>query len=58
MEYGGYWRTSDRAWVKFEHIQFVGAYNPLTISSHIPLTHRYLRYSPLIMVDYPGENFS
>jgi dynein heavy chain 1 len=55
IEYGGYWRTSDKAWVKLERIQFVGACNPPTDPGRVPLTHRYLRHSPLVMVDYPGE---
>ncbi|CAI2172645.1 16667_t:CDS:10, partial [Funneliformis geosporum] len=55
IEYGGYWRTTDKAWVKLERIQFVGACNPPTDPGRVPLTHRFLRHSPLVMVDYPGE---
>ncbi|RIA96574.1 dynein heavy chain [Glomus cerebriforme] len=55
IEYGGYWRTSDKAWVKLERIQFVGACNPPTDPGRVPLTHRFLRHAPLVMVDYPGE---
>ncbi|KAF9161045.1 hypothetical protein DFQ26_004928 [Actinomortierella ambigua] len=55
VEYGGFWRTSDKAWVKLERIQFVGACNPPTDPGRIPLTHRFLRHVPLVMVDYPGE---
>ncbi|CAG8466762.1 5969_t:CDS:10, partial [Racocetra fulgida] len=55
IECGGYWRTSDKAWVKLERIQFVGACNPPTDPGRVPLTHRYLRHAPLVMVDYPGE---
>jgi len=39
IEYGGYWRTSDKAWVKLERIQFVGACNPPTDPGRVPLTH-------------------
>ncbi|KAK1233397.1 dynein heavy chain [Marasmius sp. AFHP31] len=35
--------------------QFVGACNPLTDRSRVPLSHRFLRHAPLVMVDYPGE---
>ncbi|KAG9288876.1 hypothetical protein G9A89_001252 [Geosiphon pyriformis] len=55
VEYGGYWRTSDKAWVKLERIQFVGACNPPTDPGRVPLTHRFMRHAPLVMVDYPGS---
>ncbi|KAH8923510.1 hypothetical protein BT69DRAFT_1319504 [Atractiella rhizophila] len=55
VEQNGYWRTSDRAWVKLERIQFVGACNPPTDPGRVPLTQRFLRHAPLVMVDYPGE---
>lgn len=29
-EQGGFWRTSDRSWVKLSRVQFVGACNPPT----------------------------
>lgn len=55
VESGGYYRTSDMAWVKLERIQFVGACNPPTDPGRVPLSHRFLRHAPLVMVDYPGE---
>lgn len=55
VEGGGFWRISDKAWVKLERIQFVGACNPPTDPGRVPLSHRFLRHAPLIMVDYPGE---
>ncbi|CAG8454634.1 4044_t:CDS:10, partial [Ambispora gerdemannii] len=55
VEYGGYWRTSDKSWVKLERIQFVGACNPPTDPGRVPLTHRFMRHAPLVMVDYPGS---
>ncbi|KAF7293524.1 hypothetical protein MIND_01130800 [Mycena indigotica] len=55
VESGGYWRTSDMAWIKLKRIQFVGACNPPTDPGRVPLTHRFLRHAPLVMVDYPGE---
>ncbi|KAI9017153.1 dynein heavy chain [Gaertneriomyces semiglobifer] len=56
VEYGGFWRSSDKAWVHLERIQFVGACNPPTDPGRVPLSHRFLRHAPVIMVDYPGEN--
>lgn len=55
VESGGFWRTSDMAWVSLERIQFVGACNPPTDPGRVPLSHRFLRHAPLVMVDYPGE---
>ncbi|TPX36351.1 hypothetical protein SmJEL517_g01576 [Synchytrium microbalum] len=55
IEHGGYWRTSDKAWVALDRIQFVGACNPPTDPGRIPMTHRFLRHAPIVMVDYPGE---
>ncbi|GAA5873340.1 hypothetical protein JCM3774_005947 [Rhodotorula dairenensis] len=55
VEHGGFWRTTDRAWVRLENIQFVGACNPPTDPGRVPLSERFLRHAPLIMVDYPGE---
>lgn len=55
VERGGFWRPSDKAWVRLERIQFVGACNPPTDPGRVPLSHRFLRHAPLVMVDYPGE---
>lgn len=40
MEHGGFYRTSDQAWIKFERIQFVGACNPPTDPGRKPLSYR------------------
>ncbi|KAI4602866.1 Dynein heavy chain, cytoplasmic [Pestalotiopsis sp. 9143b] len=55
VEHNGFWRTKDKAWVTLDRIQFVGACNPPTDAGRTPLTPRFLRHAPLIMVDYPGE---
>ncbi|KKK21233.1 dynein heavy chain [Aspergillus ochraceoroseus] len=55
VEQNGFWRTSDRTWVTLDRIQFVGACNPPTDAGRTPMAERFLRHSPLIMVDYPGE---
>ena len=41
VEHGGFYRTTDQTWVKFERIQFVGACNPPTDPGRKPLSHRY-----------------
>lgn len=55
VEQGGFWRAKDLSWVKIERIQFVGACNPPTDPGRIPLSHRFLRHAPLLLVDFPAE---
>ena len=55
VEQNGFWRTSDKTWVRLERIQFVGACNPPTDTGRTPMGARFLRHAPLVMVDYPGE---
>lgn len=40
VEHGGFYRTVDQTWVKFERIQFVGACNPPTDPGRKPLSYR------------------
>ncbi|KAK3755600.1 hypothetical protein QZH41_017589, partial [Actinostola sp. cb2023] len=54
VEHGGFYRSSDQAWVTLERMQFVGACNPPTDPGRKPLTHRFLRHVSVIYVDYPG----
>jgi len=53
-EQGGFW-NADCKWVKLRRIQFVGACNPPTDSGRVPLSNRFLRHAPLLLVDYPAE---
>lgn len=55
IEQNGFWRTTDKAWVTLDRIQFVGACNPPTDAGRHPLGPRFLRHAPVVMVDYPGE---
>ena len=55
VEQRGFWRASDRQWVRLERVQFVGACNPPTDVGRVPLSPRFLRHAPVLMVDYPGE---
>lgn len=54
VEKGGYWRPSDAQWIKLERIQFLGACNPPTDPGREPMTHRFLRFAPVLLVDYPA----
>lgn len=55
-EQNGFWRSSDKQWVKLERIMFVGACNPPTDSGRVILSDRFLRHAPLIYVDFPGPD--
>jgi dynein heavy chain 1, cytosolic len=53
-EQNGFWRPHDKQWVTLERMQFVGACNPPTDQGRHPLSERFLRHCPLILVDFPG----
>jgi dynein heavy chain 1 len=54
VEQNGFWRTTDHQWITLHRIQFVGACNPPTDAGRVPLTHRFLRHVPLLLVDFPS----
>eukprot|EP01116_Phalansterium_solitarium_P005286 TRINITY_DN1679_c0_g1_i1.p1 TRINITY_DN1679_c0_g1~~TRINITY_DN1679_c0_g1_i1.p1 ORF type:complete len:4594 (-),score=1709.56 TRINITY_DN1679_c0_g1_i1:318-14099(-) len=54
IEQGGFWRAGDHTWISLERIQFVGACNPPTDPGRTPLSHRFLRHCPLLLVDFPS----
>ena len=49
----GFWRA--HTWVRLECVQFVGACNPPTDPGRTPLSARFLRHAPVLMVDYPSR---
>ncbi|WFC97970.1 hypothetical protein MYAM1_000690 [Malassezia yamatoensis] len=53
VEQRGFWRK--RAWVLLDRVQFVGACNPPTDPGRTPLSLRFLRHAPVLMVDYPSK---
>lgn len=57
VEQGGFWRH-DNVWVKINRIQFVGACNPPTDAGRVAMSHRFLRHSPLLLVDFPERSVS
>ncbi|RKP21941.1 P-loop containing nucleoside triphosphate hydrolase protein, partial [Rozella allomycis CSF55] len=57
IEQGGFWRSSDKQFIRIERIQFVGACNPPTDTGRKPLSIRFLRHTPLLYVGYP-QRFS
>lgn len=52
---GGFWRGKGAAkvWVTLERVQFVGACNPPTDPGRFPLSQRFLRHAPVVLVDFP-----
>ncbi|CAM9106263.1 unnamed protein product [Ectocarpus fasciculatus] len=54
-EQGGFWRASDKTWVKLNRVQFVGACNPPTDAGRQVLPPRFLRHAPLLFVDSPAR---
>lgn len=54
-EQNGFW-NKDCKWVNLRRIQFVGAGNPPTDAGRVPLSQRFLRHCPLLLVDYPAES--
>lgn len=53
-ERGGYFRAKDNVWLTLHKVQFVGACNPPTDPGRFPLTHRFLRWAPVLFVDFPS----
>lgn len=56
VEHRGFWRPKDHVWVTLDRIQFVGACNPPTDPGRKPLSARFLRHVPVVLVDYPGPD--
>jgi dynein heavy chain 1 len=54
VEQGGFWRPEDCQWISLRRVQFVGACNPPTDAGRVPLSRRFLRHAPLLLVDFPA----
>ncbi|KAJ3372368.1 hypothetical protein HDU91_003796, partial [Kappamyces sp. JEL0680] len=55
IQHGGFWKC-DRGWIQVERVQIIGACNPPTDSGRVVLSQRFLRQSPVVLVDYPAED--
>eukprot|EP01029_Cantina_marsupialis_P002018 TRINITY_DN11834_c0_g1_i3.p1 TRINITY_DN11834_c0_g1~~TRINITY_DN11834_c0_g1_i3.p1 ORF type:complete len:2324 (+),score=948.09 TRINITY_DN11834_c0_g1_i3:913-6972(+) len=55
IELNGFWRKSDCSWVQVKRVQFVGACNPPTDPGRVPLSLRFLRSAPVLLVDFPSD---
>eukprot|EP01065_Artemidia_motanka_P046736 TRINITY_DN7156_c0_g1_i1.p1 TRINITY_DN7156_c0_g1~~TRINITY_DN7156_c0_g1_i1.p1 ORF type:complete len:4841 (+),score=1881.44 TRINITY_DN7156_c0_g1_i1:123-14645(+) len=58
IERKGFYRTlptGELQWTTVQRVQFAGACNPPTDPGRVPMSHRFLRYAPLLYVDYPAR---
>ena len=56
IEQNGYYsQHHDCKWIKLSRIQFVGACNPPSDTGRVLLSNRFLRLTPILLVDYPSE---
>jgi len=57
VEQGGFWRPGRRRqWVRLRDVRFVGACNPPTDPGRHPLSRRFLRHAPTLLVDFPSPH--
>eukprot|EP01012_Entosiphon_sulcatum_P048729 TRINITY_DN67253_c0_g1_i1.p1 TRINITY_DN67253_c0_g1~~TRINITY_DN67253_c0_g1_i1.p1 ORF type:complete len:4768 (-),score=648.87 TRINITY_DN67253_c0_g1_i1:2-12742(-) len=60
IERRGFYSFEDKMgevqWVRLERIMFAGACNPPTDPGRVPLSHRFLRWAPLLFVDFPSHD--
>nr|CCC91421.1 putative dynein heavy chain, cytosolic [Trypanosoma congolense IL3000] len=55
IERSGYYRTHDNVWITLEGVQVIGACNPPTDNGRVSLSHRFLRWAPVLFVEFPTE---
>ncbi|CBZ27076.1 putative dynein heavy chain, cytosolic [Leishmania mexicana MHOM/GT/2001/U1103] len=54
IERNGFYRARDNTWITVEGVQVVGACNPPTDPGRVPLSARFLRWAPVLLVDFPS----
>ncbi|KPI89424.1 putative dynein heavy chain cytosolic [Leptomonas seymouri] len=54
IERKGFFRSRDNVWINVEDVQVVGACNPPTDPGRVPLSPRFLRWAPVLHVDFPS----
>jgi dynein heavy chain 1, cytosolic len=54
IERKGFFRARDNTWISVEDVQVVGACNPPTDPGRVPLSARFLRWAPVLLVDFPS----
>ncbi|KPA85750.1 dynein heavy chain cytosolic putativee [Leptomonas pyrrhocoris] len=56
IERKGFFRARDNTWINVEDVQVVGACNPPTDPGRVPLSQRFLRWAPVLFVDFPSPD--
>ncbi|XQJ26980.1 Cytoplasmic dynein 1 heavy chain (DYNC1H1) [Leishmania guyanensis] len=54
IERKGFYRARDNTWITLQDVQVVGACNPPTDPGRVPLSTRFLRWAPVLLVDFPS----
>ncbi|KAG5504985.1 hypothetical protein JKF63_04432 [Porcisia hertigi] len=54
IEHKGFYRARDNTWIAVENVQVIGACNPPTDPGRVPLSARFLRWAPVLFVDFPS----
>ena len=55
LQFGGFWRAFDAAWIKLERVQVVAACNPSSDNGRNALSDRFLRHVLVLHVDFPSR---
>jgi dynein heavy chain 1 len=55
LQFGGFWRPGDAAWVRLEQVHVIAACNPAGDTGRIPLPDRFLRHVLVLHVDFPSR---
>ncbi|KAI0984717.1 hypothetical protein GJ496_002628 [Pomphorhynchus laevis] len=56
LEQGGFYHSVSHQFIHLDRVQFVGACNPPADPGRKPLSHRFLRHTTVLYVDYSGED--
>jgi dynein heavy chain 1 len=55
LQFGGFWRPHDAAWIRLEHVHIIAACNPASDSGRTALPDRFLRHVMVLHVDFPSR---
>jgi dynein heavy chain 1 len=55
LQFGGFWRPHDAAWIRLEQVHVIAACNPAGDSGRTALPDRFLRHVLVLHVDFPSR---
>jgi dynein heavy chain 1 len=55
LQFGGFWRPLDAAWIRLERVQVIAACNPASDNGRNVLPDRFLRHVLVLHVDFPSR---